>query len=70
MNKYHPHENCPEVGSAAYMPGVYKTPMVRMPEMADEYRECTGLKVEHAEMCVCVKSQAVRKNKNASYEIP
>ena len=70
LDKYQPHESCPEVDGASYMPGVYKIPMVRMTEMSDEAPECKGLKVPHSEMGVWVKAQAVRFSRNGCYETP
>jgi hypothetical protein len=34
--EYNTNETCPEVDSVTYMPGVYKTAMVRMIEISDE----------------------------------
>lgn len=38
LDNYQPHESCPEVDGAAYMPEVYKVPMVRMSAMTDKVR--------------------------------
>ena len=64
------NERSPEVEAVAYMPGVYKIPMVRMTEMSDETPECKALKVPRSEMGVWVKAQAVRLSRNGCYETP
>ncbi len=38
------NESDPEVGCVAHMPGVYKIPMVRMPERTDELANVRVLK--------------------------
>ena len=40
-------ENCPQVDGTAYMPGVYKISMVRMPKSADEPAKVRVYTVQH-----------------------
>ena len=47
-------ESRPEVGGAAYRPGVYKIPMVRMSDRTDELANVRVYIEEHTEMHACV----------------
>lgn len=47
-------ESHPEVGGAAYRPGVYKIPMVRMSDRTDELANVRVYIEEHTEMYACV----------------
>lgn len=47
-------ESRPEVGDAAYRPGVYKIPMVSMSDRTDEPANVRVYIAEHTEMYACV----------------
>ena len=47
-------ESRPAVDDAAYRPGVYKIPMVRMSDRTDELANVRVYIVEHTEMYACV----------------
>ncbi len=51
---YCAEESSPEVEYAAYRPGVYKIPMVRMSDRTDELANVRVYIEEHIEMYVCV----------------